>query len=78
MFTLNCVFPSSDKECTTLVTPSDISVQPSQFVLGTGRESRDVYLVANGTPTVLARAQGTLGYMRVVTGDEMLRQRYKR
>ncbi|KAK3880196.1 hypothetical protein Pcinc_015296 [Petrolisthes cinctipes] len=68
----------TDKECTTLVTPSDISVQPSRFVLGPEKESQDVYLVANGTPTILALAQGTLGYMHVITGDEILRQRYKR
>ncbi|KAK8727627.1 hypothetical protein OTU49_009657 [Cherax quadricarinatus] len=66
-----------DDQCSELLPSSEISVQPSEFVLAP-KENRDIFIAATGTANMLAKAPGCVGVLQVISGDEILRQRFRR
>lgn len=67
----------TDDQCSELLPSSEISVQPSEFVLAP-KENRDIFIAATGTANMLAKAPGCVGVLQVISGDEILRQRFRR
>ncbi|XP_042218465.1 uncharacterized protein LOC121863759 isoform X2 [Homarus americanus] len=67
----------TDDQCSELLSLSDITIQPSEFILAP-RENRDVFIVVNGTANILAKTPGCLGVLQVISGDEILRRRFRR
>ncbi|XP_047490217.1 uncharacterized protein LOC125039896 [Penaeus chinensis] len=67
----------SDDKYTQGVAGSQITVQPSEFIINP-HESRDIFVVVMGTEAVLAKTPGCIGYLQIVSGDEILRRRFRR
>lgn len=66
-----------DDKYTQGVAGSQITVQPSEFIINP-HESRDIFVVVMGTEAVLAKTPGCIGYLQIVSGDEILRRRFRR
>ncbi|XP_066937457.1 centrosomal protein of 192 kDa-like [Macrobrachium rosenbergii] len=67
----------SDEKCTELISMMDISVQPQELILRP-KDNRDVFIIVNGTSSVMARTPGCLGFLQIVHGDEILRRRFRK
>ncbi|XP_042870992.1 uncharacterized protein LOC122252547 [Penaeus japonicus] len=67
----------SDDRYTQGVAGSQITVQPSEFIIN-AHESRDIFVVVMGTEAVLSKTPGCIGYLQIVSGDEILRKRFRR
>ncbi|XP_050736162.1 centrosomal protein of 192 kDa-like isoform X2 [Eriocheir sinensis] len=64
-----------DKHCKEVA--SDLSVQPTRLVVGPG-QTQEIYIVASGTQRQLAKTPGIIGVLQVISGEEILRKRYRR
>ncbi|XP_069180354.1 uncharacterized protein [Procambarus clarkii] len=67
----------TDDQCSELMASREISIQPPEFILAP-KESRGVFIYANGTANILAKTPGCLGVLEVISGDEILRRRFRR
>lgn len=65
----------TDKQCKE--SASDLSVQPTRLLLSPG-QTHELFIVASGTHKQLAKTPGMIGVLRVTSGEEILRKRYKR
>ncbi|XP_064104083.1 centrosomal protein of 192 kDa-like [Macrobrachium nipponense] len=67
----------SDEKLTEPIPMTDISVQPQELILRP-QDNRDVFVIVNGTSSVMARTPGCLGFLQIVHGDEILRRRFRK
>ncbi|XP_068221313.1 centrosomal protein of 192 kDa-like [Palaemon carinicauda] len=67
----------ADEKCTELIQATDISVQPQDLLLKP-KDNRDVFIIVNGTSSVMARTPGCLAFLQIIYGDEILRRRFRK
>ncbi|KAK7084608.1 hypothetical protein SK128_024094 [Halocaridina rubra] len=66
-----------DKTCTEFVPETDIHVQPANLILRPN-ERYEVIILVKGTPSNIAKLPGCIGILKVITGEEILRRRFKK
>ena len=67
----------SDEECEELVSTNDIKAQPGEFTLGPNK-TKEIIMVANGSRKIMSCDSETIGFVQIITGDEILRKRFKK